>query len=99
MAKTKTAPLETGADPAPVVYCGPTLPKAQLVAMSIFRGGLPKHVQDLIVKTPEIGRLIVPVEKLATIQGKTRTPGTEEFRLYQAVMTERIERKDEADGV
>lgn len=96
MAKFKPTAAETVADAASVIYCGPTLPKAQLVSLSIFRGGLPKYVQDLIAKTPEIGRLIVPVDKLAPTQQRTRTPGTEEHRLYQAILASR---RGESSGV
>lgn len=94
MAKTKTASGDAGAENlssvssvGSVVYCGPTLPKAQLTAMSVYRGGLPRHVQALVEQTPEIGKLIVPVADLSVMRERTRTPGTEEHRLYNAALS------------
>lgn len=90
MAKSKTTSADVGAENnAPVVYCGPTLPKAQLTTMSVYRGGLPRHVLALIERTPEIGKLIAPVDKLPEMRKLTRTPGTEEHRLYNAVIASR----------
>lgn len=90
MAKSKTASPEAGAEnTTPVVYCGPTLPKAQLTTMSVYRGGLPKRIRALIAATPEIGELIVPVDRLPEMRRLTRTPGTEEHRLYGAVIASR----------
>jgi hypothetical protein len=73
----------------PVIYCGPSLPKAKIIAMVVFRGGLPQNILSLIEKVPEIGKLIVPVSKLNETRKKIETMGTEENRLYQVVLSSR----------
>jgi hypothetical protein len=72
----------------PVVYCGPTLPR-KLVSMSVYRNGLPANIAALAGEIPEIGRLIVPVSHLSETRKKAETPGTEENRLYQAILRSR----------
>jgi hypothetical protein len=70
----------------PVVYCGPSLPGSKMISMAVYRGGLPPHVTALMEKIPEIGRLIVPVDKLNDTRTKAATPGTEENRLHQMIL-------------
>ena len=50
----------------PQVYIGPTLPGGALSANTVFRNGLPAHVEQLKQEDPQIGRLIVPVSELST---------------------------------
>ncbi|MDR3353685.1 MAG: hypothetical protein LBO21_01450 [Synergistaceae bacterium] len=75
----------------PLIYCGPSLPRAKIISGSLYRGGLPKNIEALIGKIPEIGRLTVPVSKLAETQRKISEQGTEENRLYQAISSRRGE--------
>lgn len=75
----------------PVIYCGPSVPKGKIISGSLYRGGLPKNIEAMIGKIPEIGKLIVPVGKLAETQRKIAVAGTEENRLYQAVLSRRGE--------
>jgi hypothetical protein len=86
------APTEPVNDPrVPLIYCGPSVPRAKIVSMSLYRGGLPKNISALIEKYPEIGKLIVPVTELAATQKKISTQGTEENRLFQSVLAQRGE--------
>lgn len=86
MAKVKdiqNTPVET------VIYCGPTLPRAKLVSMSVFKNGLPEYVQRQIEACPEIDKLIVPISSLAETRTLIGVRGTEENRLYQAISSAR----------
>lgn len=74
-----------------VVYCGPSLPRARIISMSVYRGGIPRNIEALIEKIPEVGRLIVPVSRLIEVRQKTATQGTEENRLYQVILSRRGE--------
>ena len=74
------------------VYVGPNVLSLALRRFQVFRGGLPPYVERAIVKIPEIRSLIVPVEKLDETRAKTERPGTNEFRLFEAV-------KKAAEGV
>jgi hypothetical protein len=86
----QSPPPEQSADSSaePVIYCGPTLPR-KLVSMSVYRNGLPANVAALAGETPEIARLIVPVSRLSETRKRAETPGTEENRLYQAILGSR----------
>ncbi|MDR1516253.1 MAG: hypothetical protein LBS45_11215 [Synergistaceae bacterium] len=75
----------------PVIYCGPSVPKGKIISGALYRGGLPKNIEAIVEKVPEIGRLIVPVGKLAETQRKTAVAGTEENRLYQVILSRRGE--------
>ena len=73
----------------PVVYCGPNIPKGNLLSMAVFRGGLPGSVQRLAEKIPEIGGLIVPVSQLAGVKKKIAEHGSEKNRLNQVILAAR----------
>ena len=73
----------------PVVYCGPNIPKGNLLSMAVFRGGLPGNIQRLTEKIPEIGGLIVPVSRLANVKKKIAEQGSEENRLNQVILAAR----------
>ena len=49
----------------PQIYIGPTLPGGSLSANTIFKNGLPAHVEQLKQQDPQIGQLIVPTAELA----------------------------------
>lgn len=73
----------------PVIYCGPNIPKGNLMSMAVFRGGIPGNIQRLVEKIPEIGGLIVPVSQLADVKKKIADKGSEENRLNQVILAAR----------
>jgi hypothetical protein len=73
----------------PVIYCGPNIPKGNLMSMAVFRGGIPGNIGRLIEKIPEIGGLIVPVNQLADVRKKIAVQGSEENRLNQVILAAR----------
>lgn len=75
--------------PETVIYCGPTLPRAKLITMSVFKNGLPDYVKQQISVCQEIGKLIVPVGDLVEMKSRVDTKGTEENRLYQVILSSR----------
>jgi hypothetical protein len=84
------APAAPGAVRAePVIYCGPNIPKGNLMSMAVFRGGIPGNIERLIEKIPEIGGLIVPVSQLAGVKKKIAVQGSEENRLNQVILAAR----------
>lgn len=49
-----------------VIYVGPSLGNGKLSRYTVFRGGvLPLYIQQMVEANPKIGRLIVPVSRLA----------------------------------
>lgn len=73
-----------------VVYLGPNIAKGLLTTGSVFKGGLPAHVERLIEKCSEIRLLIVPVDRVVDAKKAVETPGTEEHRLCQIIADARI---------
>jgi len=69
--KTKTA------KPGPQIYIGPTLPGGVLSANTIFKNGLPPHVEQLQQERPEIKNLIVPVSDLSGARQRIAGHGKE----------------------
>jgi hypothetical protein len=88
-----TVPADTAAAAPgraePVIYCGPNIPKGNLLSMAVFRGGMPGNIQRMIEKIPEIGGLIVPVSRLADTRKKIAAHGSEENRLNQVILAAR----------
>ncbi|OBZ08254.1 hypothetical protein A7975_27375 [Bacillus sp. FJAT-26390] len=82
MPKTeKTEPVEQ------LIYIGPNLPGGRLSQYTVFRGGLPVYLSDLLEQQPSIKELIVPVAETAATQAKTNMSGTPEYIAYQNLMT------------
>lgn len=66
---TKTAKKE------PTIYIGPTLRGGRLAKATIFKGGeLSANAKALVDEHKVIGRLIVPVSKLAEFNAKLKDP-------------------------
>ena len=76
---------------ATVVYAGPTMHRRVIVHGSVYRGGIPENVKSLIVKVPDIERLIVPVNEFVTTRQAVKTEGTEYHRLYNALLEVRFD--------
>ena len=74
------------ARPGPQVYIGPSLPDGSLMQHTVFKNGLPPHVEQLKLNTPEIGRLIVPVTELAAARQDLARHGSR-VRAYRAVVS------------
>lgn len=79
--KSKKAPK-----PAPIeqlIYIGPNLSGGRLSQNTVFRGGTPAYMQDLLEQHPSIKDLIVPVAETAAAHAKTQLSGTPEYIAFQ----------------
>ena len=76
--------------PATQIYAGPTMHRRVIVAGSVYRNGLPVQVEKLVEKVPEVGRLLVPIEDYLSVRTATQTQGTEEHRIYHALLAVRF---------
>jgi len=74
------------ARPGPQVYIGPSLPDGSLMQHTVFKNGLPPHVEQLKLNTPEIQRLIVPVTELAAARQDLAKHGSR-ARAFRAVVS------------
>ena len=70
--------------PGPQVYIGPSLPDGSLTQHTVFKNGLPPHVEQLKIQTPEVGHLIVPVADLSAARQRLSRHG-KEARAYREV--------------
>ncbi len=71
-------------EPTQQIYIGPNTP--QLTTYTVVQGKFPIHIEALIKKCPSIRNLFVPITKLTTLEPKTKTKGTIEYRHFQNVL-------------
>ncbi|MNO15518.1 hypothetical protein D3C76_51840 [compost metagenome] len=69
-----------------VIYIGPNLSNGRLAQYTVFKDGVPKHLEDVIEKNPVIKDLFVPLARLADAQAKIATVGTIEHQAYQLIL-------------
>lgn len=69
-----------------LIYIGPNLPGGRLSRFTVFRGGIPLYLKDLL---PKISKLIVPVAALSEALARVEKAGTAEYQAYQALITSR----------
>lgn len=80
--KTKDAPTK----PEQLIYCGPNIPGGVLQRYTVFKGGLPEHLNALFDKCPAIRLLFVPVADLARAERAIATKGTPENAYFNEVL-------------
>jgi len=80
--KKKAAPK----DPEQMIYCGPNVPGGALQRYTVFKGGIPGHLDNLIKECPAIKKLCVPVFDFAKTKRSISTKGTPESSFYQQVL-------------
>ncbi|RNB72173.1 hypothetical protein [Brevibacillus panacihumi] len=66
------------------IYIGPNLSGGRLARHTVFRGSIPKYLDDL-QKQPAFRDLLVPLERLSEAQSRVIQPGTAEYLAYQAL--------------
>lgn len=69
-----------------VIYVGPNLSNGRLAQYTVFKEGLPKHLDDVIEKNPVIKDLFVPLKRLADVQSKIATVGTLENQAFLSIL-------------
>ena len=85
----KAVPQEAKALPPArgrVVYCGPNMPGGLLQRFSVFKGGVPPYVTELVAACPEAQQLIVPTDELAATRAAIEVRGTAANLAYCAMM-------------
>ena len=74
-------------DVVKLVYVGPQLPRGRLKTNTIFEGTREQilaspELAELLKKYPMIGKMLVPVSKLAEAKRKTKTAGNVLHKFY-----------------
>ncbi|WP_025847606.1 hypothetical protein [Paenibacillus ehimensis] len=67
------------------IYCGPNQ-RGLLNQYTVYRGGLPQHLEPHFEKCPGLKRLIVPIEQFPQTEEAVKQPGTAENVWYQQVL-------------
>lgn len=67
------------------IYVGPNI--LGLIAYTVIEGDYPGHVKKFIVDCPEVGKLFVPLKKLAEAERNKVKKGTIEHRNYNKVQS------------
>lgn len=80
--KAEKAPVK----PERLIYCGPSLPGGLLQQHTIYKGGIPGHLDEVISKCPGIKSLFVPSTNFAKIQNSIKSPGSLENLRYKEVL-------------
>ena len=85
-AKEKTRkPAQKAQQKCAYMYVGPNIPGGRMFTGSLYRDNLPKHLDDLFNKVPEIKKLCVDVQTLPKIKKEVTEQGTEAHRLYKHI--------------
>jgi hypothetical protein len=75
---TTENPVAEPIKPLSLIYCGPNLPRGILNQFTIYRDGLPSHLDGHLDKCAAIKRLFVSVESLSETLRSTQQAGTPE---------------------
>jgi hypothetical protein len=82
----KPIPEQAPAKTERVIYCGPNLPGGLLQKHTIYKGGIPEHLNNAISKCPAIKSLFVSPAKLQAVTAAVQTTGSLENLRYQAIV-------------
>lgn len=78
---------EPAKETGPVIYAGPTLPGSVLVRYTTFRDGqLRPHIKQLIEQCSAVGKMIVPVSKLAETERKLQDSSSIEAGRFAEIL-------------
>ncbi|MFY0545455.1 hypothetical protein [Brevibacillus sp. H7] len=81
----KTSKKPTAEQAGSLIYCGPNLPNGLLNQFTVYRGGLPKHLEQKFEDCPAAKQLFVPVESLSETLQAINTAGSAESVWYNEV--------------
>lgn len=88
-AENATAGAQDG-DAGLFAYVGPSLPNGRLKENAIFNGTLAdvkKYLADVLEEVPQVAKLIVPADKLATFSARVKTPGNIAHKHYNDIVS------------
>lgn len=69
-----------------LIYVGPPYKGGKLLKYQVFIGGLPKHIDDVFEKCPQIKSLFVPVAELVEAEKAIAKAGTPLNKYYRAAL-------------
>ena len=69
-----------------LIYVGPNTKNGVLMKYTVFKGGIPSHIQELFEKKPNLKYLFVPIQNMAKAQQDINTLGTPLNKYYQEAL-------------
>ncbi len=84
----KTNPKKAENKNEKLIYIGPSLSKGRLPFATIYIGGFPPHIQDIIALKPWFRKLFVPINKMEVAIAATNKNGDAMHTFYQKAMKE-----------
>jgi len=85
MAKDK-AVVTNSENPQRLIYCGPNIPSGILQRHTIYKGGLPEHLEKVFSDCPAVKALFVPIADLAKTEKAISSKGSAENVLFSEVL-------------
>lgn len=70
--------------PTTLVYCGPSIPGVAK-QYTFYRGGVSKPLAEAIAKTPALGELVIPLDRLPDAMRQLHNGTGTIYRLYRLV--------------
>lgn len=81
----KAEKTEVKAEKVSLIYCGGNFPAGKLASFTVFKDGIPSHIEGLIKECPAIRSLFVPVEKFALTMQKINDKNSAEHQIFKQV--------------
>ena len=88
MADKKTNQKKAEAKPEKLIYIGPSLSRGRLPFATIYDGGFPPHIQDVIAIKPWFRKLFVPINKMEIAIAATKKNGDAMNTFYKKALKE-----------
>jgi hypothetical protein len=73
--------------PEALIYLGPPLPRGLLNQMTVFRNGLPKHLESHVANCPEIKLLLVPIDRIHETQTAINDLGSAQSVWFKQILS------------
>ena len=68
-----------------LIYCGGNFPGGKLASYTVFKGGIPSHIDGLIEKCPALKGLFVKTDDFASMMSKINDKNSAEHQIYLQV--------------
>lgn len=81
--KTTPKPKPKSKKKGQLIYIGPNIENGRLSRYTVFKDGLPKHIEILVEQRPEIEQMIIPVSDFANVNTRISQSGTLENQLFK----------------
>lgn len=68
-----------------LIYCGPSF-SGELQQFTVFKNGIPKHLNNKIKECQDIEKMFIPISELAKVKEKLSVEGSRENQIYKKIL-------------